>query len=211
MTLLFCCSESFADATDSCHRNQADNRGQPEFTDPGLWPVCSRAPWLADSPGEDAEVTEGHSRGYFRYWTDHHETKGIYPRDAVQLIVRYPACFVLLLNLTPNEIYLNKMSIFFFTVLWMFIICNFFLSITCTHQMSFALCGRLSASAVRVWIWRSTIWARSNLKLCMHWSVIFMSNFWSLRSVITNIPVTYLPPFRPSFLLPPLVLLLSAV
>lgn len=94
----FCLSESFADATDSCHRNQADNRGQPEFTDPGLWQVCSRAPWLADSPGEDAEVTEGHRGGYFRYWTDHHETKGIYPRDAVQLIVRYPACFVLLLK-----------------------------------------------------------------------------------------------------------------
>lgn len=42
----------------------------------------------------------------------------VYPRDAVHLIVRYPACFVLLLkknekNLTPNEIYLNKMSIFF--------------------------------------------------------------------------------------------------
>lgn len=79
----FCFSESFADATDSCHRNQADNRGQPEFTDPGLWPVCSRAPWLADSPGEDAEVTEGHRGRYLRYWTDHHETKGISQRCCV--------------------------------------------------------------------------------------------------------------------------------
>lgn len=113
----------------------------------------------------------------------------VYPRDIQQLMDRYPACIVLFIekkekNLTPNEIYLNEMSIFFFTVLWMFIIFNFFSSITCTHQMSFALCGRLSASAVRVWIWRSTIWARSILKLCMHWSVIFMSNFWSLRSVL---------------------------
>lgn len=43
----------------------------------------------------------------------------VYPRDAVQLIVRYPACFVLLLkkkekNLTPNKIYQNKMSIYFY-------------------------------------------------------------------------------------------------
>lgn len=66
---------------------------------------------MVDFFGEDVEVIEGYRGGYFRYWIDYYEIKGIYFRDVVKLIVRYFVCFVFLLkkekNLIFNEIYLN--------------------------------------------------------------------------------------------------------